>query len=173
MRRAAGSGAFLALVLASASAAGLDHEWFPVARVAMGAAPHVSEPSGLGYALELTAGATRMPEFALFGEVSGTVFNAEAGYLFDGFGDDLHAFHATLGLGYGAFLIGGLYQPRLILGMAGDGAAVGIRNGMRGYWLADMVSLELAHQFVHHHDRGHHDIHVLIAMNFLSLTELR
>jgi hypothetical protein len=89
------------------------------------------------------------------------------------FGEGLHAFHFTAGLGYGVFFLAFVYQPRLIVGTIDDSSAIGMRNGLRGYYFADMVSLEVGHQFVHHHHGLHHDIHILLGVNPWALRTLR
>jgi hypothetical protein len=59
------------------------------------------------------------------------------------------------------------------VGTIDDSSAIGMRNGLRGYYFADMVSLEVGHQFVHHHHGLHHDIHLLLGVNPWALRTLR
>lgn len=167
MRFVGGVGLSLALLaIATTSAAG--EEWIPITRVAMGPSLHFAHDASnpVGFALDASAGVSMVPEFKLLSDGDGVMFNGELGYGLDSFGEDLHAFHVTAGVGYGYFPFGLFYQPRLLLGGAGDELAIGMRNGLRGMIGPEMLSLEVAHQFVHHHDGLHQDIHLLLGASF-------
>jgi hypothetical protein len=126
----------------------------------------VAPAGGVSFVLDASAGATFMPELLIFSKssIAGFIFNAEGGYTFDGFSDDLHAFHVTAGAGYGAFLLGGLVQPRFIIGRRGGELAIGMRNGLRAFYFGDLLSLEIAHQFVHV-DELQHDVRLMLGVS--------
>ncbi len=134
----------------------------PVLRLAMGPAFHTAPESekGTEIALDLTAG---LMFSAANWEGVGAVLVPELGYTFDGLG--LHAFNATLGLGFGHPLGFVAYQPRLIVGRADGDRALGMRNGLAFHVLGDMGSLEVGHQFVEFNDHYHHDLRVMVGVN--------
>lgn len=153
--------AFLVSASASSAARADDMLAIPVLRLALGPAVHVApEPDvGLRLGLDVTAGFVGM-----FGDVlSSFVISPEIGYTFDSFG--LHAFNATCGVGFGGPVVSLLYQPRLILGTAGDDFAVGMRNGIAVRGVADILGLEVGHQFFNAESVLHHDIRILFSLN--------
>ena len=178
MRSAIAASVALTVLGVIGDARAADHDWIPIGRFAMGTALHVSKhvDGVAAFTLDVTAGASMIPTLDLnfFGKSDsfGIVLNAEGGYMYDHLNEDLHAFHATVGLGYGAFAFGGLYQPRFIIGRAGDDFAIGMRNGARLYAFWELGSLELAHQFVHHDGRFDQDIHILIGVSPWALFVL-
>lgn len=162
-RRIAAAAAALCAWVGASSPARADDDMLviPALRLALGPAVHVDPAleEGVEAAFDVTAG------FAgIFGDgVSGFVVNPEVGYAYDSLG--IHAFSATCGVGVGGPVVALLYHPRLILGSADGNFAVGMRNGLAVHALADILSLEIAHQLVDANDEAHHDVRVQFGIN--------
>lgn len=91
------------------------------------------------------------------------VFNAEAGTYVDT--ADVIGFNLTAGIGYGSPMVSALYHPRLIVGVHDDERAIGMRNGIMGHFVFDIISVEVGHQFIHFNDRLRHDIVLTAGFN--------
>ena len=134
----------------------------PIARLALGPAFHVAPKADRGayFALDATFGAN----IATNGwDSSGPIFSLEGGYAYDGIG--LHAFHFTPGLGYGHPILYVTYNPRILVGSAGDGFAIGMRNSLTTHLVADLLSLEIGHQYVHDERANQQSVRVLLGVN--------
>jgi len=137
----------------------------PIGRVALGPAFHVAPKADKGteLGLDLSLGSN----IALNGWGGpGPIFSIEGGYAFDGIG--LHAAHFTPGLGYGHPLLYISYNPRLLVGSAGDGVALGMRNGLTTHLLADLLSMEIGHQYVHDDRASQHSVRLMFGINPLA-----
>ena len=88
--------------------------------------------------------------------------SAEVGYAYDGATE--HAFQLVPGIGYGHPLAFVSYHPHLLIGSAYDQTSFGLRNGLTMHLLVDMVSLEIAEQFVSAAG-AHHDVRVMFGVN--------
>ncbi len=133
----------------------------PVFRIALGPAIHVAPASEeqVELGLDVTAGA-----IAMLGEDAiSPIVNPELGYTFDSLG--IHAFNLTCGVGVGSPFAALLYQPRFVIGTGAGELAVGMRNGLGFHVLADLGSLEIAHQFMHLGGELHHDVRVMFGVN--------
>ncbi len=146
----------------------------PVVRLAMGPVVGFAPEVHPELALDATVGAS-----ALQGIVGGFALNVEGGYTFESGHEDaaLHAANATVGIGYGAFGSAVTYQPRLILGSYGGDFAVGMRNGVALHLVGDIVSAELAHQFLaggfSSGDAAYpfrHDVRLMLGINPAALA---
>lgn len=91
------------------------------------------------------------------------VFNAEAGVYFDT--ADVIGFNLTTGIGYGSAMASVLYHPRLLVGSHESELAIGMRNGVMGHFVYDILSVELGHQFIHYEDTLRHDVVLMVGVN--------
>jgi hypothetical protein len=160
--------AVAASLLATPCAANDWYIW-PVARVQLGPAIHVAPEvdEGTEFSLDLNFGASVLQRTRAKKRF---VWNPEIGYSYDGIG--LHAFNATVGIGFGNHTFVAAYHPRLILGRANDDTAVGMRNAIMIHAIVDMFSMEIGHQFVSYSDAMHQDIKVMFGFNPGSLVGL-
>lgn len=134
----------------------------PIARFALGTGIHVAPKAdeGAHLAFETTLGAN----IALEGwGGAGPIFSLEGGYAYDGIG--LHAAQLAPGVGYGHPMLYVTYHPRLLVGSAGDGFAIGMRNGLTGHLVADLLSLEVGHQYVHDDRANQQSVRVMFGIN--------
>jgi hypothetical protein len=147
----------------------------PVARLALGPVVAFAPEVHPELALDATIGAS-----ALQGIVGGFALNVEGGYTFEsGHEDDaLHAANVTVGLGYGALGSAVTFQPRLILGSWGGDLAIGMRNGVALHLAGDVVSAEIAHQFLKGDFSSggdgaypfRHDVRLMLGLNPAALV---
>jgi hypothetical protein len=159
--RAVGA-AFLLVAIPNTAQAKEDLAAAPLARLALGPAFHVSPHAERGTQLALDATLGLNAAFQGWRD-AGLVLTGEGGYAYDGVG--LHAAQATLGIGWGHPLIFFSYHPRVLVGSAGDGLALGMRNGLTLHGVGDLVSLEIGEQFFHDTGGMHHDARVMFGLN--------
>ena len=134
----------------------------PIARLALGPAFHLSPKADKGTQLGLDA--SLGANIALNGWGSaGPIFSLEGGYTYDSTG--LHAAHFTPGVGYGHPMLFVTYNPRAIVGSAGDGLALGMRNSLTTHLVADLLSVEVGHQYVHDDRASQHSVRMMFGVN--------
>lgn len=152
----------LALALAQARPAAAEAAIAPIARIGIGPAFHTAPEREQGTKLAVEAAGGLNVATAGW-KHSGLMLSAEGGYGYDGVG--LHAAHVVGGIGYGHPLLFLSYHPRLILGSAGEGLAVGMRNGVTTHLLGDLGSIEIGHQVFHDETAIHQDVRLLFFVN--------
>lgn len=96
----------------------------------------------------------------------------QVGYSFVGSGPSAtHLFVLGPGVGVGSRLIFVAYTPRFVAGSAQDQRAVGIRHGLSASLMMGVLSVEVAHQWLHvGGDLGsQHDLRLTLDVNLASL----
>lgn len=132
----------------------------PVARVMLGPAFHVGAPDLVQFTMDADAGVV-----VLTGNDRRFLFGAELGYTYDNVG--INAFNLAASIGVGSDGIAYVaYQPRLLLGTGPEGTFLaGMRNGITGRFIFDLVDVELGHQFIASEGELTHSVNLTFGMN--------
>lgn len=134
----------------------------PITRLALGPAFHLSPKADEGTRLGLDATVGANVAVNGWGD-SGPIFSLEAGYAYDSLG--LHAAQFSPGIGYGHPILYLTYNPRLLVGSAGDGLALGMRNSLTTHLVADLLSVEIGHQYVRDDRASQQSVRLMLGVN--------
>ncbi len=96
--------------------------------------------------------------------------NPELGYTYDASG--LNAFNLTCGVGWGFSVLAVGYHPRLIVGNDKGMNAIGMRNGITAHLVADILSVEVGHQFVQYGGAYHQSLQFLFGVNPVGMFSM-
>jgi len=151
--------ALLVAVAPSAAYAEDDPAIIPVTRIMMGPALHIGVSPPVQFMTDADAGL-----YLLAGRHMQFFFDSELGYTFDHVG--LNAFNVMGAIGIGTEdLVNVAYQPRALVGTLNREFAAGMRNAIGAHFLADMVDVEVGHQFVSSQGRLTQTVTLTVGVN--------